>query len=451
MPRANLKLSKRDDLYLQDTRVENLFISEYLPSAPEGYVKVYLFGLMYAQNNMSLDTANISRVLRISEADLLQALKYWASEGLVKFEKSLDDTEYNITYVSQIELMYANTPLVNNSQQAESIPEPEEETADEAVAKVVNMEVNALLRKYEELTGRLLSSEDSWKIHETIKTYDILPDVMSYAMDYCISEDRLSINQIVKTAVTWAKEGCHNLVDVKAYIDKHSKRNQYYSMVFHEMGWSRPTAPGDREMMDRWFDELGYGIKEVLDACRAAAGLRDPSLKYVNKVLENKKLQAGGINTAPQGVSYGLQPSKSTGLQDDRPQAMVSKKVLKDYYDYIRLEGEKQQDARIDEVCSKIVEIRDLFDQENELNRNFMAMTLSSGKEQKDVLRNKRRELETEKRNLLVEYGYSEDYLERKYRCDVCRDTGITNDGRICACSEARAKEAYQWNLERNQ
>ncbi|MBQ0040468.1 MAG: DnaD domain protein [Clostridiales bacterium] len=446
MPRANLKLSKRDDLYLQDTRVENLFISEYLPSAPEGYIKVYLFGLMYAQNNMSLDTAKLSRVLRISEDDLLQALKYWASAGLVKFEKSVDDSEYNITYVSQIELMYANNLQNNNTQQPENVPDSAEETEDEAVAKVVNMEVNALLRKYEELTGRLLSSEDSWKIHETIKTYDILPDVMSYAMDFCISEDRLSINQIVKTAVTWAKEGCHNLVDVKEYIDKHSKRNQHYKMVFHEMGWNRMPAPGDCEMMDRWFDELGYSIKEVLDACRAAAGLRDPSLKYVNKVLENKKLQAGGINTAPQRVSYGLQASTS-----DRPQAMVSKKVLKDYYDYIRLEGEKQQDARIDEVCSKIVEIRDLFDQENELNRNFMAMTLSAGREQKDVLRNKRRELENEKQSLLVEHGYSKDYLERRYRCDVCKDTGITNDGRICACSEARAKEAYKWNLERNQ
>ena len=447
MAKANLKLSKREDLYLQDTRVENLFISEYLPSAPEGYIKVYLFGLMYAQNNMSLDTAKLSRVLRISEDDLLQALKYWAGEGLVKFERSVDATEYNITYISQIELMYANTLQTSSSQPAEETePKAEvaEETEDEAVAKVVNMEITALFRKYEELTGRMISTEDAWKINDTIKTYNILPDVVSYAIDYCIGEDKLSIGQIVKTAITWAKEGCHNLADVKIYLDKHSKRNQYYSMVFHEMGWNRMPAPGDREMMDRWFDELGYGIKEVLDACRAAAGLRDPSLKYVNKVLENKKLQAGGIST-------GLQPSRpsaSMGLQPTT--AMVSKRVLKDYYDYIRMEGEKIQDARIDEVCAKIVEIRDLYDQENEINRNFLTMTLSAGREQKEVLRNKRKELERERRNLLVENGYSEDYLERKYKCNVCKDTGITDDGRVCACSEARAKEAYQWNLERN-
>ena len=29
--------------------------------------------------------------------------------------------------------------------------------------------------------------------------------------------------------------------------------------------------------------------------------------------------------------------------------------------------------------------------------------------------------------------------------------TGITDDGRICTCSEARAQEAYKWNQERNQ
>lgn len=462
MPRAYLRLSNRDDIFLQDTKVENLFISEYLPAAPEGYVKVYLFGLMYAQNDMSMDTARLARVLRIKESDVLQAWEYWARMGLVKVEYSRDFTEYNVEYISQIELMYGHKAATNEpeskSADVDVNVKNSEATAEEAIAKVVDMEISAIFRKYEELTGRMISAEDAWKISDAIKTYNILPDIMSYSVDYCISEERGSIRNIVKTAIKWVEEGCRNLEDVKNYIDAHSKRNQYYNMVFHEMGWNRLPSPGDREIMDRWFDELGYSIKEVIEACRAAAGLRDPSLKYVNKVLENKKLEAGGINTREMN-----KPSKTFGLgsygdaQESRPQrevpkAMVSRKVLKDYYDYIRSEGEKIQDARIDEVCSKVIALRDLFEFENRLNKEMMGMTLfvdENGRSNKDLLRSQRRELEAEKRRLLRENGYSEDYLARKYRCSVCKDTGITDDGRICSCSEARAKEAYQWNQNR--
>ena len=49
MAKIKLTTEDRKDLFLYKTRVENLFINEFLPNAPGDYVKVYLFGLMYAQ------------------------------------------------------------------------------------------------------------------------------------------------------------------------------------------------------------------------------------------------------------------------------------------------------------------------------------------------------------------------------------------------------------------
>ena len=456
MPRAYLRISDRNELYLQDTRVENLFIYEYLPSAPEGYVKVFLFGLMYAQNNMSMDTAKLARVLHIPEAEILQAWEYWAAKGLVKIEHSRDFSECNVEYLSQIDQMYghrneAAAQPAPVQVQPESVEEAQvDETAEQAVQKVIDMEISAIFRKYEELTGRMISTEDAWRINDTIKTFNLLPDVMSFAVDYCISEDRASINQIVKTATRWAQNGCHNLAEVKQYLDEHSKRNQYYNMVFKQMGWSRLPNPGDREIMDRWFDELGCTIKDVLDACRAAAGLREPSLKYVNRVIENKKLEAGGINTRTTTMNVAAE-GEDRSNEAASPKAMVSKKVLREYYEFIRQESEKEQDARIDEVCGRVLALRDLFEFENKLNAEMMSTALTpENREQRLLMRNQRKELEEEKRSLLRGNGYSEDYLDRKYRCKVCKDTGITDDGRICACSEARAREAYRWNQERS-
>ena len=431
MARAYLKLSNRDDLYLQDTRVENLFISEFMPGAPEGYVKVYLFGLMYAQNNRSLDTTRLARALGIDEDTITKAWDYWGERGLVNVQYNEDFTEYSVEYLSQVDAMYGKHVKAA----------PPATTEEDIVSKVIDTEIKAIYRKYEELTGKMISSEDAWKIGDAIKTYDILPDVMSYAVDCCVGEDHPSINYIIKTAVNWAKEGCRNLADVKEYLDAHSKRNQYYNLVFHEMGWNRLPSPGDREIMDRWFDELGCSIKEVLDACKASSGIREPSLKYVNKVIENRKLEAGGINT---------RAVAGTG-NNEAPKAMVSRKVLREYYDFIRAEGERELDARIDEACNRIVELRSIYELENRLNAEMLSTErIFDSREQKQQLRDQRKELEDDKRRYLIENGYSADFLTRKYRCRICKDTGITDDGRICSCSEARAQEAYRWNQERN-
>lgn len=433
MPKAYLKLSNRHDLYLRETSVENLFIGEFLPTAPGDYVKVYLFGLMYAQNGMELDVGRFSRIFQISEEAVIEAWEYWNQRGLINLKRNQDSSEFSVEYVSQIDGMYGK----NAAKSQITIQTAEDSEEDNPVLKMINQEIQAIFTKYESLTGKMISSEERRKVERSISTYNILPDIMSFAVEYCVGEDRSSIYQILRTAENWVKEGCTNLAEVKEYIDKHSKRNSYYNQVFREMGWTRLPSPADREMMDRWFDELGFSLKDVLAACRLTAGLRDPSLRYVDKVLENKVLEAGGINTK---------------TVSDKPLAKVSKKILKEYYDYLRSEADRIQDAHIDEACENILEMRELFELENNLNQDMLKLDFSGDGRAKRLLnREQRKSLEEEKRRLLVQNGYSEDYLEKKYRCEECKDTGVTDDGRVCACSQARAEEAFKWNRTRKQ
>lgn len=442
MSKALLKLAKEKDPYLQKTAVENLFIYEFLPTAPGEYVKVYLFGLMYAQSGMEIDIAKLSRVMRISEEDILLAWGYWAKKGLIKILHNNDNTEYEIEYASLMQNLYGKTPKDNETKNVSLMQTAQSEDSkdEDPISKVVNQEIKAIFSKYESLTGRMLSAQDARKIGETIKTYSILPDIMSYSVEYNVSEDRMSVNQIIKTAINWAKEGCKNLADVKEYIDRNSKRKNYYSLVFREVGFTRLPNPPDMEMMDKWFDEMGFSIKEVLAACQQAAGLREPSLKYVNKVLENKKLEQGGINT-----------KKKTQTEEKKSEAKapVSKKVLKEYYEYIRLESEKEQREKLAKVYSEICEIQELDELEKNINTEMLALGIRGDKEKKKALREQRKQIIIEKGNLLKQNGYPENYLDRKYKCAVCKDTGITDEGKVCSCTEARAREALEWNKKR--
>jgi DNA replication protein DnaC len=125
---------------------------------------------------------------------------------------------------------------------------------------------------------------------------------------------------------------------------------------------------------------------------------------------------------------------------------MVSRKVLKDYFEYIRSEAERENYARIDEVCAKVPEMRDIYTQENELTNAVISITPGvDSRDKMQRLREQRRSLEERKREVLRRSGYPEDYLERKYKCGICKDTGYTDEGRTCTCCRERAEEAYKW------
>lgn len=57
---------KVKDFYLLTTDVENIFINEYLPAAPGDYVKVYLYGLLYAQTGADMDARTFAQQLRLA-------------------------------------------------------------------------------------------------------------------------------------------------------------------------------------------------------------------------------------------------------------------------------------------------------------------------------------------------------------------------------------------------
>ena len=59
MAKTRFTRGNRKDIFLYSTNVENLFINEFLPDAPGDCVKVFLFGLMYAQYEQEIDSRTI--------------------------------------------------------------------------------------------------------------------------------------------------------------------------------------------------------------------------------------------------------------------------------------------------------------------------------------------------------------------------------------------------------
>ena len=451
MAKTRFITGERRDIFLYSTRVENLFINEFLPGAPGDCVKVFLFGLMYAQYNQEIDSRTMALTLGLTEKDVDNAWKYWESKGLVRLSPSAEDSGTYVEFIRQIEQFYGKS--YEEPAAPPDTSESTEESAEDIIERVVSQQLRAIYLKYQDLTGRTISRVEAGKLEDAIKTFNVEPDVLDFAIDYCTGIDKYSVDYICKVALRWTEDGARDVSTVKQMIDRRSKRNDAYRKVFAELGFNRLPNPSDREIMDRWFDEMGCSLADVLDACRAAGGMREPHLRYVNKVIENRILEKGGVNTRAADPSRGRsQAEYVTQPPAAEEAAKVSRKVLKDYYDYIRKEEEDAFRARVAEAAEAIPALEDIFTREAGLNSAVVTMRPGpDSREKRQQLKEKRMELEERKKELLTHNGYPADYLERKYRCRICRDTGYTDEGRVCTCAKERAEEAYKWIQKRNQ
>jgi DnaD/phage-associated family protein len=318
---------------------------------------------------------------------------------------------------------------------------------DEVIdSKLVDRRLRELYDKFQITTGRTVSRQEISKIEDAIKVYGIEPEIFSFAIDYCADLEKYSVDYIFKVALRWTEEGCRTVEEAKRLLDKHSRRNDCYRQVFRALGFNRLPAPIDREIMDRWFDQMNCSLAEVLDACSAAAGLREPNLKYVNKVIENRRLEKGGVNTRlPKDGNQNS--SAETAADEGSP---VSRKVLADYYEFVRTEDEKAREARAAEVLRKVPEMKRIFEAESSVNSKMLS--LRPGADNLDArqrLRAERIAIEESRKQLLAENGFPGDYLTRKFRCSICRDTGYTDEGMVCSCCRERAAEAYVWHTNK--
>lgn len=452
MAKIRLSIEDRKDIFLYKTRIENLFISEFLPDAPGDYVKVFLLGYMYAQYGEEIAPEKLSMCLDLSEEEIDEAWIYWESRGVIRRRKSIDENGEKICRVEFLRLIdefYGRNAAEDGSEQEELSPGHSfsDDAAEDggAAGRLIDSRLRDLYSKYQTTTGRTVSRQETGKIEDAIKLYGIEPEIFDFAIDYCADLEKYSIDYIFKVALRWTEDGCRTIEEAKRLLDRHSLRNSYYSQVFKAMGWSRLPAPADREIMDKWFDEMKCSIGEVLDACRASGGIRDPNLRYVNKVLENRRLEKGGINTraARDTAAYGQSAQTE---QTSGEGSLVSRKVLNDYYEYIRAVDEEAWKIRVREIRAGMPGMKELFEEEASMNAKLLSIKPGvAGQDERQRLRAERLAVERKKKKILAANGFPPDYLDRKYRCEKCRDTGYTDEGMVCSCCRERAEEAYKW------
>lgn len=329
------------DIATSFTTVSDIFIDQYMPKANGEFVKVYLYLLRATGSGAGIATiSEIADHFSNTEADIVRALNYWASEGILQVQTGADGQIMGINLcslaVSGIQAAQSNiqSGVVNNAAQnnlqsgvvtnatqnnlqngvadnaAQNIssadirmqdsvveklknqatdkaaPSQKEYTLDEIKEFRKNPDISELFFIIETYLKHTLSSTDTNMVLYWLDELHFSTDLVEYLVEYCITKGHSSLRYMNKVALGWADAGIKTVDQAKDDAAAHS---QIYYSVMKALGITgRNLVDSEVSLINKWVGEYGFDMELVKAACsKTISAIQKPSFEYTDSILTN--------------------------------------------------------------------------------------------------------------------------------------------------------------------
>lgn len=329
------------DIATSFTTVSDIFIDQYMPKANGEFVKVYLYLLRATGSGAGIATiSEIADHFSNTEADIIRALNYWASEGILQVQTGADGqimginlcslsvsgmqaTQSNIqsavadnaaqnnlqnSVVNNAAQNILQNSVVNNAAQNistvntrmhDSVVEKlksqtpdkaassqKEYTLDEIKEFRKNPDISELFFIIETYLKHTLSSTDTNMVLYWLDELHFSTDLVEYLVEYCITKGHSSLRYMNKVALGWADAGIKTVDQAKDDAAAHS---QIYYSVMKALGITgRNLVDSEVSLINKWVGEYGFDIELVKAACsKTISAIQKPSFEYTDSILAN--------------------------------------------------------------------------------------------------------------------------------------------------------------------
>lgn len=329
------------DIATSFTTVSDIFIDQYMPKANGEFVKVYLYLLRATGSGAGIATiSEIADHFSNTEADIIRALNYWASEGILQVQTGADGQIIGINLCSlsvsgmqaaqsNIQSAVADNAAQNNLQNSvvnnaaqnilqnsvvnnaaqnistvntrmhDSVVEKlksqtpdkaassqKEYTLDEIKEFRKNPDISELFFIIETYLKHTLSSTDTNMVLYWLDELHFSTDLVEYLVEYCITKGHSSLRYMNKVALGWADAGIKTVDQAKDDAAAHS---QIYYSVMKALGITgRNLVDAEVSLINKWVGEYGFDIELVKAACsKTISAIQKPSFEYTDSILAN--------------------------------------------------------------------------------------------------------------------------------------------------------------------
>lgn len=254
------------------TAIDNTFIINYLPDAPDKCVAVYLLGLTLSQSNGTDNSCEtIANRLGITEGDVIACYQYWDEMGLVHLT---NDIPQRVIYLN-----------ARNSANAYKKIKPSKYTK-------FSKDIQSVI------TGRLINTNEYNEYYMFLENTTFETDALIAVAKYCVElkGNSVAYQYILTVARNLILRGATTLAVVQDNLNSKQKYDNDLKLVFKALGITRHFEHDDRVMYDKWTREFGFAtdvIVAVAKSCKSG-GMTKCDVKlteyYKHNVLDAKEI-----------------------------------------------------------------------------------------------------------------------------------------------------------------
>ncbi len=283
-------------------------IDKYLSVASGVYIKV----LLAIIRHNSIDIKKIAQWISVPKEDVLEAVGYWKSVGVLSNSDS-----------PKAENKHHDTAVTLNDISSERVSEQIDN----------NHQVKFLLCTAEALYGRPLTSTEQKGLVYINEVIGLSADVIIMAVEYCVSIGKSHFNYIQKLCAAWADDEVNTLERAEKEIKRLTENRGREGQVRIAFGIEeRALTATNRNYIANWFND-GFDIDMIKLAYeRTVDRIGKLSFPYINKILLSWKEKGifteSDLNTKEVSLKVDKK-SKSTATYDIKKFEELGLKVPK--------------------------------------------------------------------------------------------------------------------------
>ena len=259
----------KDSAMFDSTPIENMFLLEYLPTAPEGFLRVYMYARMLSLHpELCEGIEDMAKALHMEEDAVYNAFHYWEQRGLV--EKL---TDRPATYA----MRPVHKELMTNS------------SIDAEIYKFRHF--NSKLQDIFGVEG--LSPRHFEKAQDWLNILNFTEEAVFKLLEYSLSQPGgrkpdAVFRRADKRAVEWAEQGIRTLEDMEKAIIYDDRVVSMAQSVLKQLSIPRRATANELDCVRRWIYEWKLSEDDVLAACAHTTKARSPSIAYLDAILKAK-------------------------------------------------------------------------------------------------------------------------------------------------------------------
>jgi len=259
------------------TPLDNMFIIENLPSAPEAFLKVYIYARMLCMHPEMGGIEELSRALKLDNEMIENAFAYWERAG---FMRRVADNPPEYVFVP------ARGSTITDMDR------------DYYKYRDFNGDLQALFP-----AGKLIHPAQYALANDWLNVYGFEQGAVIALVKHAVANSKSKnpdpariFKSVDKKVQELANMDITDEAGVEKSINRDKKVEKCAKDVLHSLGMYREPTDPEMELAAKWIYAWKLNQDEIQDGCRDTVKAHNPSFGYLDRILESRLDKAGSVS-----------------------------------------------------------------------------------------------------------------------------------------------------------